>query len=350
MKRFILDGQYGKLLSGFGIKIEEALRKSELAEDIFSHKTPSMTGAEYYRFMEAVGNQVTDSETLIKIACADNIETFSPPVFASYCSKNGMICIKRLGRYKALMGPMRFLIIEEGECVSVEIATKEEEEFLPPFLVKVEMAFLINMLRKATGEKINPVVIKMQKPVIDSAYQEFCGCKVLQGEQNRIVYRRADLEIPFITQNDAMWDYFEPELKRRLTELEVDDTFSARVRSALTELLPGGGSSIEDVAKKLGISRRTLQRRLQEENTSFQKQLNHTRELLALHYIQNLDMNSNDIAYLLGYQELNSFLRAFSIWTGKSISEYRKEMLHEDNIERRSRKPTGGNHHLSQDG
>lgn len=190
-------------------------------------------------------------------------------------------------------------------------------------MVKVETAFLIHMLRKATGEKIDPVVIKMQKPMIDSAYQEFCGCKVLSGEQNCIVYKRSDLEIPFLTQNDAMWDYFEPELKRRLMELEVDDTFSARVRSALMELLPGG-SSIEDVANKLGISRRTLQRRLQEENTSFQKQLNHTRELLALHYIQNSDMNSNDIAYLLGYQELNSFLRAFSIWTGKSISEYRK--------------------------
>ena len=92
-------------------------------------------------------------------------------------------------------------------------------------MVKVETAFLIHMLRKATGEKIDPVVIKMQKPMIDSAYQEFCGCKVLSGEQNCIVYKRSDLEIPFLTQNDAMWDYFEPELKRRLTELEVDDTF-----------------------------------------------------------------------------------------------------------------------------
>lgn len=93
----------------------------------------------------------------------------------------------------------------------------------------------------------------------------------------------------------------------------------------MTELLPGGKSGMDEVAKKLGMSKRTLQRKLQEENTSLQKQLDHTRRLLALHYIRNIDMSSHDIAFLLGYQELNSFLRAFHIWTGKSISQYRRE-------------------------
>ena len=106
--------------------------------------------------------------------------------------------------------------------------------------------------------------------------------------------------------------------------MDVDDTFSARVRSALIELLPGGQSGVEDVAEKLGCSKRTLQRKLNEEDTTFQKQLNHTRELLTKHYIKNTDMTSDDIAYLLGYQDLNSFLRAFSIWTGTTISEYKK--------------------------
>ena len=58
---------------------------------------------------------------------------------------------------------------------------------------------------------------------------------------------------------------------KRLAELDVDESTSGRVRAALTELLPGGMSSIEDVAAKLGLSRRTLQRKLSEENTTFQK-------------------------------------------------------------------------------
>ena len=54
---------------------------------------------------------------------------------------------------------------------------------------------------------------------------------------------------------------------------------------------------------------------MSEENTTFQQQLNNTREMLAIHYLRNTDISTNDIAFLLGYQEINSFLRAFTIWT-----------------------------------
>ncbi|WP_283612265.1 hypothetical protein [Limosilactobacillus pulli] len=68
-----------------------------------------------------------------------------------------------------------------------------------------------------------------------------------------------------------MWNYFEPELTKRLADLEIDDSISARVRSALAELLPSGETTIDDVAHELGISKRILQRKLKEEKTTFQK-------------------------------------------------------------------------------
>ena len=105
--------------------------------------------------------------------------------------------------------------------------------------------------------------------------------------------------------------------------MDTDDSYAARVRSALMELLPSGECAIEDVAAKLGYSKRSLQRKLQEENTNFQKQLNHTRELLAKYYVGSTDMRTEDIAYLLGYQDTSSFLRAFAVWTGQTVSEYR---------------------------
>lgn len=108
--------------------------------------------------------------------------------------------------------------------------------------------------------------------------------------------------------------------------METDDSYAARVRSALMELLPSGECTIDDVAKKLGYSKRSLQRKLQEEDTNFQKQLNHTRELLAKTYLTNTDMTAEDIAFLPGYQEIGSFLRAFTVWTGQTISEYRQSI------------------------
>ena len=324
MKRFIVDGQYGKFLTSFGIRVEEALKKAGVAEDIFSHKAPTMTITEYFCFMEAIGTLVREPDIPIQIASADNIESFSPPIFAAYCSRNAKNCIKRLGRYKSLIGPLRYVIEETGDQMKVEIVA-EDGTILPEFLAKTELVFLVNIIRRATKEEIIPQSVAINEKAVSGALKEFFKCSVLDSEKVSIIFSKTDMEIPFISQNDAMWDYFEPELKRRLFELEIDASFSARVRSALTELLPGGCSSIDGVAEKMGISRRTLQRKLQDENTNFQKQLNHTRELLAINYLKNTDMSSNDIAFLLGYQELNSFLKAFNIWTGMSITEYKQK-------------------------
>lgn len=324
MNKFILDGRYGELLKFYGISVEEALRKAELPGDIFSHKTPVMKENDYFRFMEMVGSLITDPGLPIRIACTDRIESFSPPIFASYCSRNGRICIERLARYKRLIGPLMFEVIGTGENTEVVLTTESGKLELPGFLVETEFVFLVGIIRKAAKEEINPVAVKMRKTANDNVLAEFFGTTVTPADHNGITFRDSDLEKPFISYDESMWAYFEPELSRRLSELDVDDSVSARVRCALSELIPGGVCTIEDVAAKIGMSRRTLQRKLSEENTTFQKQLNSTREMLAVHYIRNTDMTTNDIAYLLGYKELNSFLRAFSAWTGTSITEYKK--------------------------
>lgn len=324
MKRFVLNGRYGELLKFYGINTEEVLRKAQLPGDIFSHKISTMTQEEYFRFMDTVGGFVTEPEIPIKIACAENIEFFSPPIFAAYCSKNGEVCIERLARYKRLIGPMVMQVSGNNSVTYVEFTTEDGTGDLPQFLVETEFVFLIGILRKATKETIVPINVQMKKPVKTEAFKNFLGIPVEEGEHNVITFQKKDLELPFISYDEAMWDYFEPELSKRLAELEADDSISSRVKSALIELLPGGLSGIDAVSEKLGLSRRTLQRKLSEEGTTFQKQLNNTRKLLAIHYIRNTNMSTNEIAYLLGYQEVNSFLRAFITWTGKSISEYKK--------------------------
>ena len=324
MDKYILDGQYGKYLEVIGVRVGEALKKAGVPEDLFSRKKPVLDEADYYRFMDAVGSQITDPQMPIKVASADNIETFSPPIFAAYCSKNAKVCCERLARHKRLIAPMRYVITEDGETMTLEIAASREELEMPQFLVESEMVFIMHIIRRATKAKIDPLEIRMTNPPKEDAFAQYAGCPVKKDTFNALVFRAEDMEIPFISYNEAMWKFFEPELQKRLYEMEQDDTFSAKVRSALTELLPGGSGSADDVAEKLAVSKRTLQRRLTEEGTSFQKQLNNTRELLARHYIRNTDMSSDDIAFLLGYQEINSFLRAFSVWTGMSVGEYRR--------------------------
>ena len=276
--------------------------------------------------MQAIEDVTHDEEMPIKLAATNKIEAFSPPVFASYCAKNGAVCIERLARHKRLIGPMQFIVSNAAGTTAVEIVGHDESLEQPPFLISSEFVFLTNILRRATKEIVDPVKAEMRSLPSGNAINRFLNCKIEKGDRHAITFKNADLEIPFISYDEGMWSYFEPELTKRLAELDVDESTAARVRSALSELLPGGQCSIEDVADKLGLSRRTLQRKLSEENTTFQKQLNSVRETLAIHYIRNTDMTSNDIAFLLGYAELNSFLRAFQIWTGMSISEYKRKI------------------------
>lgn len=326
MNHFILDGRYEELLSHYNLNVEEALKKADIPEDCFKKLHPTMSEKQYYDFMSAIGDQIKDPFTPIEIATTAQIESFSPPIFAAYSSRNGQVFIDRLAKYKKLIGPLSFAIDENKTSLSITLAPSENSYTLSSFIALTEFAFLVGLLRKTTKVNISPQKITMTSPVNDIKVTKFFNCTITKGKINTITFSKKDLQLNFISYNQAMWDYFKPELTKRLSELSVDDTASARVRSALTELLPSGEFTIDDVAKKLGYSKRTLQRKLSSENTTFQKQLNSTREVLALNYLQNTDMTTSDIAYLLGYQELNSFLRAFNIWKGISISEYRENI------------------------
>ena len=88
--------------------------------------------------------------------------------------------------------------------------------------------------------------------------------------------------------------------------------------STFLELLPSGRSVIGDVARTLGMSTRTLQRRLGAESSRYQVVLNQTREQLARHYLGSSTMSGAEIRFLLGYDDPSSFFRAFHQWTGQT--------------------------------
>jgi AraC-like DNA-binding protein len=113
-----------------------------------------------------------------------------------------------------------------------------------------------------------------------------------------------------------MWRFFAPELRRRLADLQAAASAADRVRAALLETLPAGDHTMTAVTHHLATSPRTLQRQLQLEGTTYQAVLTDTRKRLARHYLTHSDMTTAEIAYLLAYEDTNSFYRAFRTWTG----------------------------------
>ena len=319
----IFDRQFGRLFERAGLDVRELLMGAHLPEDLFGRRDVLLSKEEYYRLMATAGRMAPEGAAL-RIATEEGIETFSPPIFAAYCSSNAEDFIARFAHYKRLVGPLRYLVMRHDGQVEIEIRGVEDDDRIADFWAEIELAFIVCLIRRATRVEVKPASVTMRHRCEDRALLEFLGCEVAEGERVLLTMREEDMLLPFVSRNDSMWQYIEPELRRRLSEMEVDDSTAARVRSALVELLPAGKTTVDDVASKLCMSRRTLQRKLTDEQTTFQQQLNATRLLLAKNYLKNSERTSDDIAFLLGYEDTTSFLRAFNMWTGMSITEYKK--------------------------
>ena len=95
------------------------------------------------------------------------------------------------------------------------------------------------------------------------------------------------------------------------------------MENAIAELLPHGQAAQAEIAKHIGMSQRTLARRLAEEGSSFSELLSAVRRALANRYLMNPSLSISEIAWLLGYSEVSTFTRAFHRWTGASPSARR---------------------------
>ena len=107
------------------------------------------------------------------------------------------------------------------------------------------------------------------------------------------------------------------------SRLPPRESFRGKIENVLTQLLPHGRASSAEVARKLGMSPRTLSRKLREQNATYAEILDSFRAALARRYLAERELPVSEIAWLLGYQELSSFTHAFKRWTASTPRQYR---------------------------
>ena len=325
-KKFIIEPGWQIIFKDLGISVSEVLTRAQLPIDLFSRQTLTVTSTEYFQFWFGLQETVKDPTFPLKLGQSVPVESFNPPLFAALCSPNLLVAMKRLSQFKQLLGPMSIDVQEDQTSIILTLESINSNETIPGFLAATESVFLVHLIRLATREHIIPLKIQTQEKLnSETAYTEFFGIMPQLGTKNQLTFSLTDAQRPFLTQNDSMWQFFEPALRKRLKDLELDASVRDRVQSALLELLPTGQSSIENVSHKLGVSKRTLQRRLREESTSFKLELNQTREKLARYYLTNSTTSGGEISFLLGFDDPNSFFRAFHTWTGKTPESFRQE-------------------------
>lgn len=151
------------------------------------------------------------------------------------------------------------------------------------------------------------------------------GCPVHFGQpETRFVLRRDLLERPLPRTDPGLFQYLERHAAAVAERLPTSGDLSTRVRRLVMESLRDGEPSPARVAKSLGLSERTLQRRLRDEGTTLTRIADATRRELSEHYLTEPNVAAFEVAFLLGYSEPSAFHRAFRRWTGITPQEFRR--------------------------
>jgi AraC-like DNA-binding protein len=188
-------------------------------------------------------------------------------------------------------------------------------------------ATVVQGCRDLTCQAISPVRVEFihDKPDDRVEYVEFLGCPVKFGaEWNAVIYAEETTRLPVKGANAMLLEVLEATCQKLLGPAPEARDLVREVRRLIIERLPTGSAGIGAIAGQLGMSSKTLERRLAEKGESFSALLDWTRFNAVTHYLRDSDMRLTQVAYLVGFTESAALVRAFKRWTGETPSRFRE--------------------------
>jgi AraC-like DNA-binding protein len=277
---------------------------------------PMVTTETFFAFWRAV-EEVTDRRDIgLVIGAESGRHGYSiATATALYAATLGE-ALETVARYKRIACPEDVDVeIARGE-VSIRfhwiLATTEA----PRLLVDSAFASFASLARTGTDGKAAPARVELARRRADAALlRTHFECPIAFGATvDRLIFHRSALATPFVTADVEAFSRVVPGLEAELVGRSRTRSLRDDVRVAIARNMSRGRPSVEVVARRLHLSPRTLQRRLGDERTTYQQQLDQVRRTSARRLLANTELDTVDIAFLLGFEEPNSFARAFRSW------------------------------------
>ena len=189
------------------------------------------------------------------------------------------------------------------------------------------LASAVSLARQVCPEAFAPMEVMLRHPPPDriAFHEEWFGCPVrFDAAHDAILISRAAMERPNILGDEGISRYLISHLDAELSSVAPEETVVSRARAAIAQTLSEGKPTIAQVARGLGLSARSFQRRLSEHGLNFQTLTEETRRDLAEGLLRDARYSLAEIAFLTGFSEQSSFTRAFRRWRGTTPANYRK--------------------------
>ena len=188
------------------------------------------------------------------------------------------------------------------------------------------LAAMLTFSRWVTGKVLEPIEVSLKRGAILDAeeYTRVFGVTPnFNADFDGVLMSHETLALPLLEADEELCEVHERHARQRLAELKGVSSLSDQVTLILQRYISGHDADRAFVAEKIGLSEKTLQRKLAEEGVTFQGIYNELRKRLALEYVSDTGIPLTEVALMLGFSDSSAFYRAFKRWTGSTPGDYR---------------------------
>lgn len=303
----------------------EAFEKVAWSDETRSKAHLGVDGSEYIALGHVIMELAGESIDLFALGCA-MAHGLIIPIFLAFASAPNLDeGLRRLSRYKTLFGPITLHTSEVSGRLRLEIIADNIDLDLPACMALPVGVFIYEKARIHSARVLSPYSVTVPYDVDQQQSEQFFGVSAKVGQHFSIEFSPTDRYAPFISENNTLWEELERDLERQLNERDNSQTFSVTVEHTIRKLLNYGPFRADNLCEHLGISRSTLQRKLNKEQKKYKDILQSVRLSLAKRYLSGTILQLSEISSLVGFSDSKSFHRAFKDWTGETPEQFRKK-------------------------
>jgi AraC-like DNA-binding protein len=324
--------QYVRYADAKGIAVDPLFEKAGLKPEILDSDEGRIDGEQLQAFIhllaEHTGNPVLGLET------GDYVQPGSYSVLGYItmsCATLGE-AVTRIAPYEKLVGDMGTTRLKmKGDSATLIWTCNFTDSVVWPQVVDNVFASWINYARwLADSTDATPLEVRLRRPSPgpehEEAYAVRWQCPVqFDAEEDSVTFAQSLLATRLRQPDPLLRKTLEAHALSQLALLDTDTDLTSKVKQSIQKQLADGITRQDMVAEDLGMTSRTLQRKLSQEGVSYQKLLDEVRQQMAEDYLQNTGMSIPDIALRLGYSETTSFHRKFKAATGKTPGDFRRQ-------------------------
>ncbi len=303
-----------------GIEVEPLLHKAGLTVEAIENKDTPLGVRNQIKFVELVANAVHDNLLGLHLAYDYDPREIGLLYYVAASAETLFDSLLRVARYSIVVNDGIVLTVKRDDRLRVRFQYSGVARHTDTHQIESWMASLIRVCRKVTDRDLKPVQLRiMHARTQDSRdIEKLLDSEIEMGtDVDEVIFPADSGDYPVVTADPYLNRLCVRCAEEALVRLHTKTSpLKIRVENAIATLLPHRQTRIDVVAAKLGMSAKTLARRLATEGSSFADILSTVRSALAHRYLADHGLQISEIAWLLGYSEIGAFTRAFQRWTG----------------------------------